>query len=89
MSSEEFPYPFIKGAQVLVGRDVWVTLCCRVASLPGVGQIWHTTGDIIVISSVNVSGQLEWSVIDQPHAFLKHESVRPLLRFASSSDHLS
>lgn len=83
-------YPFIPGAMVRIGPgDIWVTLCHHVASLPGVGQIWHTTEDIVVISSVDVQGLLLWSVIPKPMEFLQHDSVRPLLRFALSEDHPS
>lgn len=61
MSSED--YPFCQHAIVLIGVDRWVTLCCRVALVPGHGQVWHTMTGQFVLSGQDVRGQTTWSVL--------------------------
>jgi hypothetical protein len=61
LASED--YPFCPDAIVQIGKDIWVTLCCRVALVPGHGQVWHTTGDKFVLSGQDVRGQTTWSVL--------------------------
>lgn len=61
MASEDYPY--CRHAIVPIGPDRWVTLCCRVALVPGMGQVWHTTGDNFVASRIDIRGQIVWSLL--------------------------
>lgn len=61
MASEDYPY--CKDAIVEVGKDRWLTLCCRVALVPGQGQVWHTTNNRFVLSGVDIHGRTTWSIL--------------------------
>lgn len=50
-------------SMVQIGQDRWVILCCRVALVPGLGQVWHTMDRRFAVSRIGVTGETLWSLL--------------------------
>jgi hypothetical protein len=59
---------------VMVGPGAQVQLCHRVFLAPGLGQVWHVydDSDTYVVSRIDVTGAMCWSVVEDIAAFAAH-----------------